>query len=102
MHTCDRNRKLVETIIALAHRFDMTVVAEGVERADEFELLAKLGCDVVQGFYIAEPLAHDDFCELMAKCERFRGQVSGRTGKNLISERRIQTAANLPTPLKVR
>jgi EAL domain-containing protein (putative c-di-GMP-specific phosphodiesterase class I) len=83
MHTCDRNRKLVETIIALAHRFDMTVVAEGVERAEEFELLAKLGCDVVQGFYVAEPLAHDDFCELMAKCDQdgFGARCQDELGK---------------------
>ena len=83
MHTCDRNRKLVETIIALAHRFDMTVVAEGVERAEEFELLAKLGCDVVQGFYIAEPLAHDDFCELMARCDQdgFGARCQDEPGK---------------------
>ncbi len=66
MHTCDRNRKLVETIIGLAHRFDMTVVAEGVERQEELDLLAKLGCDAVQGFHVAKPLEQDDFCELMA------------------------------------
>jgi len=55
-----RSRQLVETIISLAHGFDMTVVAEGVETWAQFETLAKMGCDTAQGFYIAKPMPQAD------------------------------------------
>ena len=35
----------------------MTVTAEGVEREEERELLVRLGCDQVQGYLIARPMA---------------------------------------------
>ena len=66
MCECDRSRSLVETIIALAHRFDLVVVAEGVECLEEFEMLAEMNCDLVQGFHIAEAMPHEDFCRWLA------------------------------------
>lgn len=50
------NQKLVKAMIALAHEFDMQVVAEGVESVEELELLRSYGCDIVQGYYISKPL----------------------------------------------
>ncbi len=55
----DRNQALTAGIIEMAHRLDMTVVAEGVERKEEYSLLQSLGCDHIQGYLIAEPLALD-------------------------------------------
>ena len=62
MCECDKSRSLVETIITLAHRFDLIVVAEGVESLEEFNMLAEMNCDVVQGFHIAEVMSHEEFC----------------------------------------
>ncbi|MEZ5620840.1 MAG: EAL domain-containing protein [Burkholderiaceae bacterium] len=54
---------VVRSVIALARDLDMRVVAEGVEtRAQEQRLLA-LGCDEVQGYRYAKPLAPDAFVE---------------------------------------
>jgi EAL domain-containing protein (putative c-di-GMP-specific phosphodiesterase class I) len=39
----------------LARSLDMEVVAEGVETEDQFQKLAALGCNYVQGFYFAKP-----------------------------------------------
>ena len=61
------DRKLVETIIDLGHRFGMQVVAEGVENARQLELLKQMGCDLAQGFYFSKPLPHDEFCEWLAE-----------------------------------
>ncbi|MBS0193079.1 MAG: EAL domain-containing protein [Proteobacteria bacterium] len=49
-------------IIDLAHRFDLDVVAEGVEDEATCEKLASSGCDVVQGYYFAKPMPAD-VCE---------------------------------------
>ena len=63
----DRDRHLVEAIIWLAHRFGLTVVAEGVENAAQIKLLTEFKCDVFQGFYFAEPLPQEEFCSWLAR-----------------------------------
>jgi EAL domain-containing protein (putative c-di-GMP-specific phosphodiesterase class I) len=63
VQNCDRNRNLVATIISLAHRFGLTVVAEGVESAEELQVLEEMKCDAMQGFYYSEPLPHDELCQ---------------------------------------
>ena len=50
-------RALLKTIIDLGHSLKMSVTAEGIERPEERDLLATLGCDVAQGYLIARPLA---------------------------------------------
>lgn len=67
MMDCDRNRTLVETIISLAHGFDISVVAEGVETAEQFKLLAEMDCDAVQGFYFSSALPQEAFCDWLRK-----------------------------------
>ena len=61
----DRSEKLVKTIIDLAHTFSLSVVGEGVEDKATAERLAELGCNVLQGFYYAEPLTADEFIQFM-------------------------------------
>ena len=68
----DGDRSIVETIIELAHRFDMKVVAEGVESAEQLNMLKKLGCDMAQGFYVSEPLPHDEYCQWLKNNEAKR------------------------------
>ena len=48
-------------IIDLAHRFGLTVVAEGVEDAATFELLRERHCDVVQGHFFSKTMRLDAF-----------------------------------------
>jgi EAL domain-containing protein (putative c-di-GMP-specific phosphodiesterase class I)/FixJ family two-component response regulator len=51
---------IVKACIALGEQFNMRVVAEGVEDHATKELLAELGCQAVQGYYIAKPMAAED------------------------------------------
>jgi diguanylate cyclase (GGDEF)-like protein len=49
------NTTLVSTIISMAHALDLSVVAEGVETANQLEVLRKRGADTVQGFLMGRP-----------------------------------------------
>ncbi|MGB3211053.1 MAG: EAL domain-containing protein [Desulforhopalus sp.] len=55
--TIDPNgAQIVETIILMAHNLGISVVAEGVENRDQFNLLKELGCDLMQGYFYSPPL----------------------------------------------
>jgi diguanylate cyclase (GGDEF)-like protein len=56
-----RDRALVRSTVELGHALDLHVVAEGVEDEQTYEFLARTGCDIVQGYYIAKPLPADQF-----------------------------------------
>lgn len=47
---------VVHSTIELAHNLGLSVVAEGVEKIAELDLLKTLGCDSIQGYYISRPL----------------------------------------------
>ncbi|NUT56958.1 MAG: EAL domain-containing protein, partial [Thermoleophilia bacterium] len=50
-------RRLVAALVDCAHEHGCKVVAEGVERVDEFRAMADLGVDLGQGFYFGQPTA---------------------------------------------
>ncbi|MCK4711064.1 MAG: EAL domain-containing protein, partial [Gammaproteobacteria bacterium] len=47
---------IVETCVMLAHKLHMKVVAEGIENQEIRNSLAKMGCDIGQGYHIARPM----------------------------------------------
>ena len=47
---------LVESTIELAHGLGRRVIAEGIEDPETLSLLRAIGCDIVQGFYLAKPM----------------------------------------------
>ena len=51
----DARRKLVAALVELAHEHGTKVVAEGIERVDEYETMLELGVDLGQGFYFGQP-----------------------------------------------
>lgn len=54
------DRDLVAAIISLGKILELEVVAEGVERREELEALAELGCGLIQGFYFGKPMTAVD------------------------------------------
>lgn len=52
-------RSVLEASIALARNLGMMSVAEGVQRRDDWDLLQDLGCDEMQGFFIARPMPEE-------------------------------------------
>ncbi len=57
---------IVTAIIGLAHGLNLHVVAEGVETEAQYQLLQRLGCDTIQGYYISRPIAAAAFSALVA------------------------------------
>ncbi|MFG6457535.1 putative bifunctional diguanylate cyclase/phosphodiesterase [Roseateles sp. BYS96W] len=53
--------RIVRSTIELAHNLGLTVVAEGLETAKAWALLAQLGCDEGQGYFIGKPMPQEDF-----------------------------------------
>ena len=56
---------LVSTIIGLAHAFDMTTVAEGVETQAQLDYLIHEGCDESQGYLHSRPLPREELERLL-------------------------------------
>ncbi len=59
------NVALCEAIIVMAHKLGLKVIAEGVETAQQYEMLRRAGCDYGQGFLFGEPLPPDEFEALL-------------------------------------
>ncbi|WP_409351155.1 EAL domain-containing protein [Viridibacillus arvi] len=66
-HICslDDKQAVVDAIIQMAHRLHMKVIAEGVEQREQVQLLRKMGCDMIQGYYYSKPLPLDEFTEFL-------------------------------------
>ena len=61
----DGNRNIVEAIISLAHRLNMTVVAEGVETEEQLAILLEMNCQFGQGYLFSKPLSKPNVDKLI-------------------------------------
>ncbi len=52
---------IAKTIVAMAQALNLSTVAEGVETAEQLDLMKTLGCDQIQGYFFSRPLSADDF-----------------------------------------
>lgn len=59
-------REIVRIIVMLAHNLGLKVVAEGIERREQMEMLKELGCEVGQGYLFSKPGSPAVIEELMA------------------------------------
>lgn len=62
-----RGEVVVKEAIQLARNLDMRVVAEGIEKKEQVDFLARQGCDMIQGFYFAKPMPIAEFEEKVEK-----------------------------------
>ncbi len=61
----DEKQAVVDAIIQMSHRLKMKVVAEGVEQAQQVDILRKMKCDIIQGYYYSKPLPLNELMEFM-------------------------------------
>ena len=52
----DAGDAIVEGMIGVGHKLGITILAGGAERTEQVQLLAKMGCDMIQGFYFGHPM----------------------------------------------
>ena len=63
----ERGRRIIETVVMMAQKLGMRVVAEGVETKEQAAFLQAIGCDWVQGFYFAKPMPSKEFENLLSR-----------------------------------
>ena len=54
-------RTIAQAVIGLIHGLGCEAVAEGIETQAQAEVLRIIGCDIIQGYAVAQPMAEDDF-----------------------------------------
>ena len=57
--TRPENVAIIQSIVQLAKSFRMSVTAEGVETAEDFERMRDLGVDIIQGYLFGKPLTYE-------------------------------------------
>ncbi len=63
-------RPTIEAIVTLAHKLGLTVVAEGVEKLKQWQMLNQTGCDSVQGHLFGRPLSREAAARLLENRSR--------------------------------
>lgn len=58
-----KNILIVKSIIDMSHNLNIKVVAEGIEKKEQLNILNELGCDFIQGYLIGKPLPACNFQE---------------------------------------
>ena len=61
MENSERDVQLVALILGIARNLKIPVIAEGVETESQLQILKKLGCTIVQGYYFSRPLHPAEF-----------------------------------------
>ena len=55
------DRKIIEAIIAMAHKLHIKVLAEGIETKSQWEMLESFHCNLGQGYYVSKAVSGSDF-----------------------------------------
>ena len=81
LSTPGANTRVIEAIIALGKAMELEVVAEGVETDQQYAIVRRLGCDLVQGYFVAKPMpAH----ELRKWCDGYEDTQSLKHGSTVV------------------
>jgi len=67
----DRDLKMVDSIITIAHNMGLSVVGEGVEQTAQLNILKALNCEEVQGYIYSKPIKETEF-EVMLNADKLK------------------------------
>ena len=65
MMLSEKGKLILEQVATMAQKLELGLLAEGVETAEQVEVLRGIGCDLVQGYYYAKPMPVEDFFLLL-------------------------------------
>ncbi|MDH3647461.1 MAG: EAL domain-containing response regulator [Gammaproteobacteria bacterium] len=68
-------RYIVESSISLGQKLGLNLVAEGVERQEDWDLITELGCDEGQGYFIARPMRGRDVPHWLRRWQAYLGKA---------------------------
>lgn len=60
-----KSKHIIKAIINMSHDMGIKVLAEGVEKQEQLEILCQLGCDEIQGYIYSTPLPEEQFARLL-------------------------------------
>ena len=63
----DDKKNIIEAIIAIAQKLELSIIAEGVENEMQLDFLKSKNCNLIQGFFFSKPLAESDVEEFLNK-----------------------------------
>lgn len=75
LENSDNDRAIISSIIQIAKKLDLQVVAEGVESASQERFLVQEGCDLLQGFLYGKPLPANEFEQGLLNQRPLGGQL---------------------------
>ena len=70
MNMSESSKQYVAMIISIGHILHLKVISEGVESADQVEVLKKIGCDYIQGFVWGKPMPPEEAGKLVASIKK--------------------------------
>ena len=70
MNMSESSKQYVAMIISIGHILHLKVISEGVESADQVEVLKKIGCDYIQGFVWGKPMPPEEAGKLVASTKK--------------------------------
>ena len=65
----NKHKGVITPIIQMAHNLDLQVIIEGIEDHTQFAEWVKLDCDLIQGYFISEPISFEELTEWIAEIE---------------------------------
>ena len=63
----EKSKEIVKYVFNLSSALKVKTTAEGVENIEQYEMLKKLNCNTIQGYYFSKPMPFDDFITLLEK-----------------------------------
>jgi EAL domain-containing protein (putative c-di-GMP-specific phosphodiesterase class I) len=93
--TRPENVAIIQSIVQLAKSFRMSVTAEGVETAEDFERMRDLGCDIIQGYLFGRPLSYERANQMVAEPGALADLLGGEEGL----EARARDLSLMPVPV---
>jgi EAL domain-containing protein (putative c-di-GMP-specific phosphodiesterase class I) len=61
---------MVDALVSLAHKLNLTACAEGVENEATLEALTNFGCDYAQGYLVSQPVPATEIPKIVKRWER--------------------------------